>query len=215
MRTISSYLAQLWVNGNPWPNSSGILADWAFDQRTLTIEQPQPGQADWLLYLFRHHQSEEISFSSVVLGHLLVIPLLQPSAVELTNNVERFGFATQTPIRWSSPYCVFPLPQDCAADWPHEVASREIRRAIEIDWRFYPPPRPWLTQHIQAAAQDIRRTAAQALEERREAARRWRYPGYGTIGDPTCVNNARDPHLRCAVNPCGPCEGCPDYELPG
>jgi hypothetical protein len=32
------------------------------------------------------------------------------------------------------------------------------------------------------------------------------------IGDTSCLNNARSPHLRCAINPCGPCEGCPDYE---
>jgi hypothetical protein len=32
------------------------------------------------------------------------------------------------------------------------------------------------------------------------------------IGDPTCRYNAHSPELRCAVNPCGPCEGCPHYE---
>jgi Family of unknown function (DUF6464) len=31
------------------------------------------------------------------------------------------------------------------------------------------------------------------------------------ICDTTCKNNAHNPHVRCAVNPCGPCEGCPDY----
>ncbi|MCJ2542625.1 DUF6464 family protein [Thermostichus vulcanus] len=34
----------------------------------------------------------------------------------------------------------------------------------------------------------------------------------GCIGDPTCRYNAHSPELRCAVNPCGPCEGCPHYE---
>jgi hypothetical protein len=33
-----------------------------------------------------------------------------------------------------------------------------------------------------------------------------------TIGDTSCANNAKSPFLRCAVNPCGPCEGCKDYE---
>jgi hypothetical protein len=28
------------------------------------------------------------------------------------------------------------------------------------------------------------------------------------IGDVTCEFNARSPFIRCAVNPCGPCEGC-------
>lgn len=32
------------------------------------------------------------------------------------------------------------------------------------------------------------------------------------IGDTTCRNNARSPYIRCAVNPCGPCEGCGSYE---
>ncbi|MEO0349468.1 MAG: DUF6464 family protein [Cyanobacteria bacterium P01_A01_bin.15] len=32
------------------------------------------------------------------------------------------------------------------------------------------------------------------------------------IGDITCQLNARSPHIRCAVNPTGPCEGCRAYE---
>ncbi len=31
------------------------------------------------------------------------------------------------------------------------------------------------------------------------------------IGDITCTNNARSEFLRCAINPCGPCESCKDY----
>jgi len=31
------------------------------------------------------------------------------------------------------------------------------------------------------------------------------------IGDTTCAHNAKSPYLRCAINPCGPCEGCGDY----
>ena len=31
------------------------------------------------------------------------------------------------------------------------------------------------------------------------------------IGDPTCTHNAKSPYLRCAINPCGPCNGCIDY----
>jgi hypothetical protein len=34
----------------------------------------------------------------------------------------------------------------------------------------------------------------------------------GVIGDRTCWYNALSPHLRCAVNPGGPCEGCVQYE---
>ncbi|MGK7946001.1 MAG: DUF6464 family protein [Microcystaceae cyanobacterium] len=32
------------------------------------------------------------------------------------------------------------------------------------------------------------------------------------IGDITCAYNARSPYLRCAMNPCGPCEDCSSYE---
>ncbi|MDB9525716.1 DUF6464 family protein [Oscillatoria sp. CS-180] len=37
--------------------------------------------------------------------------------------------------------------------------------------------------------------------------------GY-VIGDFSCQMNARSPYLRCAMNPCGPCEGCQFYEPP-
>lgn len=33
-----------------------------------------------------------------------------------------------------------------------------------------------------------------------------------TLGDPTCHYNAHSPYLRCAINPYGPCEGCPQYQ---
>ncbi|MFB2738622.1 DUF6464 family protein [Umezakia ovalisporum] len=32
------------------------------------------------------------------------------------------------------------------------------------------------------------------------------------IGDISCRFNARSGYVRCAVNPCGPCEGCRYYE---
>jgi hypothetical protein len=31
------------------------------------------------------------------------------------------------------------------------------------------------------------------------------------IGDRSCKHNAHNPDLRCAINPNGPCEGCPDH----
>jgi hypothetical protein len=35
------------------------------------------------------------------------------------------------------------------------------------------------------------------------------------LGDPSCLNSAKSPILRCAVNPSGPCAGCPDRkEIP-
>ena len=44
--------------------------------------------------------------------------------------------------------------------------------------------------------------------------RDWARPGdelVPGIGDTTCAHNARYPYLRCAINPCGPCNGCGDY----
>ena len=38
-----------------------------------------------------------------------------------------------------------------------------------------------------------------------------REPMVNGIGDTTCAHNAKSPYLRCAINPCGPCEGCGDY----
>ena len=32
------------------------------------------------------------------------------------------------------------------------------------------------------------------------------------VGDITCQFNARSAYIRCAVNPSGPCDGCPHYE---
>jgi Family of unknown function (DUF6464) len=31
------------------------------------------------------------------------------------------------------------------------------------------------------------------------------------LGNPSCRHNARSPHLRCALNPLGPCTGCSDF----
>ncbi len=37
--------------------------------------------------------------------------------------------------------------------------------------------------------------------------------GYGyVIGLVSCKYNARSPHIRCAVNPSGSCQGCRHYE---
>lgn len=35
--------------------------------------------------------------------------------------------------------------------------------------------------------------------------------GRWILGDITCLYNAHSELLRCAVNPNGPCRGCPDY----
>ena len=32
------------------------------------------------------------------------------------------------------------------------------------------------------------------------------------LGDPNCAHSARSPHLRCTVNPAGPCETCSDFK---
>ena len=35
------------------------------------------------------------------------------------------------------------------------------------------------------------------------------------IGDTSCINNARSPYIRCAINPEGPCEECSHFEKRG
>jgi predicted RNase H-like HicB family nuclease len=40
------------------------------------------------------------------------------------------------------------------------------------------------------------------------------YPPEGWIGWLSCEHNARSPHLRCAINPTGPCDGCLDFTRP-
>lgn len=38
-------------------------------------------------------------------------------------------------------------------------------------------------------------------------------PNQHYIGDTSCKFNARSPHLRCAINPYGPCDGCVHYQM--
>jgi hypothetical protein len=40
------------------------------------------------------------------------------------------------------------------------------------------------------------------------------YPPEGWIGWLSCDHNARSPHLRCTINPTGPCDGCLDFTRP-
>jgi hypothetical protein len=50
------------------------------------------------------------------------------------------------------------------------------------------------------------------FEVTREAIVLPRINAINAIGDTTCQYNARSRMIRCAVNPCGPCEGCQHYE---
>ena len=50
------------------------------------------------------------------------------------------------------------------------------------------------------------RHEATLLRERRRTVTKY------FIGDTSCVNNARSPYIRCAINPEGPCEDCRHYE---
>jgi hypothetical protein len=76
-----------------------------------------------------------------------------------------------------------------------------------------------LRHRLELQAQE-RLQAAMAAAERQQLQSLLRLPpdyqyveGVGAlIGDFTCVYNARSPHIRCAVNPIGPCETCRLYE---
>jgi hypothetical protein len=50
------------------------------------------------------------------------------------------------------------------------------------------------------------------FEVAREAIALPRINAINAIGDTSCQYNARSRMIRCAVNPCGLCEGCKDYE---
>ncbi|QLE47966.1 hypothetical protein FD724_07430 [Nostoc sp. C057] len=66
--------------------------------------------------------------------------------------------------------------------------------------RFTEPsgvPLQELRGHLEVVRQEIMSPIANAIN---------------AIGDRTCKYNAGSRMLRCAVNPCGPCEGCNDYE---
>ncbi len=64
----------------------------------------------------------------------------------------------------------------------------------------------WQTQLQQIQAQtSLTRRAAAATTPVPEL-------DWNALGDRRCRYNARSPYLRCAVNPSGPCQGCPHYQ---
>ncbi len=76
----------------------------------------------------------------------------------------------------------------------------------------------WMMRRADAQAQERLRLAMESISTRRLAALRLSgdhhyVEGIGyMIGDLTCQFNARSSHLRCAVNPSGPCEACMHYQ---
>ena len=77
----------------------------------------------------------------------------------------------------------------------------------------------WFMRRAEARAQNRLRAAMAAVERRgmrtiqRLASEQQYVEGIGLLtGDITCRFNARSPHLRCAVNPIGPCQDCRYYE---
>lgn len=73
----------------------------------------------------------------------------------------------------------------------------------------------WGAKRGQRLAQARLQAAARANRYRSLATRQpeqFYLRGIGEmIGDLSCRHNARSPHLRCAVNPSGPCRNCHDY----
>ncbi len=59
-----------------------------------------------------------------------------------------------------------------------------------------------------------RSTRVQGIRRQETSVPEFRYVnGVGYfIGDLGCAFNARSPHVRCAVNPLGPCKGCRAYQ---
>lgn len=77
----------------------------------------------------------------------------------------------------------------------------------------------WLMRRNEVLAQTRLRAAMEAAERqglqriRRASGDQQYVEGIGfLIGDITCQFNARSAHIRCAVNPMGPCQECRHYE---
>lgn len=76
----------------------------------------------------------------------------------------------------------------------------------------------WTIRQSNARAQTrlnlvMESVAARGLAAIRLAAEHDYVEGLGYVtGDITCQFNARSPHLRCAVNPTGPCDQCSHYQ---
>ncbi len=57
-------------------------------------------------------------------------------------------------------------------------------------------------------------TAVRSLQTSDTLLERHYVEGVGyLVGDITCQYNARSSYLRCAVNPFGPCQECPYYQV--
>lgn len=76
----------------------------------------------------------------------------------------------------------------------------------------------WTIRQSNARAQTrlnlvMESVAARGLATIRMAADHDYVEGLGyVIGDISCQFNARSPHLRCAVNPSGPCDQCAHHQ---
>jgi hypothetical protein len=65
---------------------------------------------------------------------------------------------------------------------------------------------------LQAAARATRYRML-SMETRPSQPEQYHLLGVGDlVGDISCRYNARSPHLRCAINPSGPCGTCYHYE---
>jgi hypothetical protein len=76
----------------------------------------------------------------------------------------------------------------------------------------------WMMQRAKERARARLREAMQApvvrvLQRHQLPSDHYYLEGVGyLIGDITCRFNAQSSYIRCAVNPCGPCEQCHYYE---
>lgn len=90
------------------------------------------------------------------------------------------------------------------------VLSRELGLGIQLDLQVTPHSvnRERLTNHINVAWY----TTRLATDQIRMGAYQAPFLVQPAIGDRNCAFNAMSSHLRCAVNPDGPCEGCKHFE---
>lgn len=112
------------------------------------------------------------------------------------------------------------------ADLPtelHLVNPRQVLGQVYLDWT--PQPGSYLDHQgqtytvlerrhryqLRAGRYQLNKIALYVQTAPEDGERRF-VNGAWIIGDSTCVFNAQSPILRCAVNPRGPCHGCPAYE---
>ncbi len=102
--------------------------------------------------------------------------------------------------------------------------SRQILGQLYLDWS--PQPGSVLSienqtyqvlerhhhYHLQAGRYHLCKTTLYVQPVLQTYHERTSWQGHWVLGDSSCVYNAHSELIRCAINPDGPCQGCPHYQ---